>query len=158
MGYKKEDVEFHYNRGRGVPAVNVKHWPDFEEDVDWDEWETEFRDWAMVELEDSLTYQMVWEAAAESCWEDVTYGAEEIFGSHVKVWSEGRSGGWAVVDGLKDFDDWDAIDLGQWVKFEKWAKRVSECMAYNMVSFLYLNLWDQYREGASADGLAIIGS
>ena len=37
----------------------------------------------------------------------------------VKVYSDGRSGGWLVVHGLPDVESWDAIDLGRWAKFEK---------------------------------------
>lgn len=156
MAYRKEDVQWHSDGYRpSRPAVNVKHWPDFDKDIDWEDFDgPDFKTWAQAELEKDDTTP--WEVAAESCWEMVQSDAVDIFGSHVKVWSQGRSGGWAVVDGLKDFESWDAIDLAAWHKFERWAQSTSRDMAYQMVSFLYFNRWDDYREAVSADGLAAI--
>lgn len=150
MGYSKESVEFHSDYGRSsMPAVNVKHWPDFERDVEWSEFEPVFKDWVMAELEKQDVYDTAWQVAAESCWDLVTNDAQEIFGQHVKVWSQGRSGGWAIVDGLANFECWDAIQLGKWRKFEEWAKQDAKGMAHEMVMFLYLNAWEVYRQAVS---------
>lgn len=118
--YTKDDVEFHsdgYGYSRRQPAINVKcysfpvadkiaaHYGKDEDDKD-------------VER----VMQWLWDSEVESFWEMAQMDAEEIFGSHVKVHSQGRSGGWLVVNGLKDFEDWDAIDLSKWRKFERWMK------------------------------------
>lgn len=145
--YTKADVEFHSDGFRpSRPAVRVKHWPDFERDVDWSEFEAEFHDWALAELERPGVFEVAWEVGCENCWDLVQADADECFretapnGNYfVKVWSQGRSGGWAVVDGLKDFESWDAIDLAAWRKFERQAKEDARDLAYQMVSFLYLN-------------------
>ena len=116
--YSKADVEMHsdgFGRGRR-PAINVKchnfpsvdkiaaHYGKDEDDADV----SQAVDW-LFELEQ------------ESFWQFARLQATEVFG-RVKIYNEGRSGGWLVVDGLKDFDDWDAIDLAKWRKFERWIK------------------------------------
>lgn len=166
MTYSKQDVQFHSDGYRpSRPAVNVKHSPDFRSEVDWSEFDDEpFRTWvtALIENDDKLA-QTAWEVGCEMCWEDVQNDAEEVFretapnGNHyVRVWSEGRSGGWAIVDGLKDFEQWDAIDLAAWRRFEKYAQQTACGLAHQMVSFLYLNVWDDVREGMSADAMALV--
>ena len=115
--YSKDNVQFHSDRGPRVPAVNVKCYnfpdayriaPHFEADPE------------SAEVEKALEY--AFEMRRDAFWEDAQNDAEEIFGSRVKVYSQGRSSGWLVVSGLKDFDDWDAIDLSKWRKFERWMK------------------------------------
>lgn len=167
MTYSKQSVRFHGDGFRqGRPAVNVKHWPDIRTEIDWSEFDNSeaFRSWVLdlVDKDDSLI-TTAWEVGCENCWESVQTDAEEAFretapngNMYVKVWSQGRSGGWAVVDGLKDFEDWNAIDLSAWRRFEKWAQQDARNLAYEMVSFLYLNVWDQVREGMSADAMTVM--
>jgi hypothetical protein len=38
------------------------------------------------------------EAACEAQYEQAQQDVEDIFGAGVKMWTEGRSGGWLVVD------------------------------------------------------------
>jgi hypothetical protein len=170
MSYSKQDVQFHSDGYRDSrPAVNVKHYPDFEKDVSWDEFnDAEFKAWALRVLGYNGDYDLhntAWEVGAENCWETVQEDAYECFretapqgNASVKVWSQGRSAGWAVVDGLKDFDSWNAIDLSAWRRFEKWAKQDARGLAFEMVSFLHLNVWDDYRSALSADALALVGA
>jgi hypothetical protein len=126
MGYSKENVRWHSDHGPSRPAVNVKHWPDFDRDVPWTEFEPDFKEWVLtvMEIAERSGDYTAWEIAAESCWEQVQVDAEEIFETdRIKVWSQGRMGGWAVVDGLPDFDSWDAIMLNKWRKFERWRRQ-----------------------------------
>ena len=115
--YSKEDVQFHSDRGPRAPAVNVKcyNFPDAYKIAPYFEADPE-----SAEVEKALEYSF--ESFRESFWEDAQNDAKEIFGAHVKVYSQGRSGGWLVVSELKDFEDWDAIDLAKWRKFERWMK------------------------------------
>ena len=43
----------------------------------------------------------------------------------VQVYSEGRSGGWLVVSGLGDVDEWDLQDLNRWAKYPNTSARSS---------------------------------
>ena len=111
MTYTKQSVQFHSDGFRDSrPAVNVKHWPHIK-DVDWSQFDdAEFKHWATGVLfdyngTDDQLRATAYEVACESAWELVQNDAEYIFesvapwgNSSVKVWSQGRSGGWAVVD------------------------------------------------------------
>lgn len=115
--YSKDDVEMHSDRGPRRPAVNVKcyRFPDSYKVAEYFSADPE-----SAEVEKAMQY--AFEMRQDVFWEDAQRDASEIFGSHVKVYSQGRSGGWLVVQGLKDFDDWNAIDLAKWRKFERWCK------------------------------------
>lgn len=151
----KEDIEFHrlgygYN---SVPAVNVKvhFWLEdayklfrkYEPDanphftVEWIEQHTP---------DDDTDYWMhLFSFACESGWEQIQGYAEEIWGKGVKVYSEGRSGGWAYVDGIDtDVDSWDAIDLARWRRFAKFARAEADDVPYQMVSSIYINEFDAW--------------
>ena len=150
MIMRKSDVEFHSSE----PAVNVKvyksirnvtlpmelgrfsngtEYTDSNFTHDWieDYLEREDRDWA-------TTFEMVCADGFEMLEDE----AQDIFGSHVKVYSEGRSGGWAVVHGLKDFDSWDAIDLAKWAKFTKFARAITDDVPRQMVHSIYLDAYE----------------
>jgi len=116
--YSKSDVEMHSDGfgSRRRPAINVKcyNFPSVDKIA---------AHYGKDEGDADVLRVMEWlfESEQEAFWEMAKYDAIEAFG-HVKVYSEGRSGGWLVVEGLKDFDDWDAIDLSKWRKFERWIK------------------------------------
>jgi len=74
--------------------------------------------------------------------------AEQFFGSHVKTWQEGRSGGWLVVDGLRPLKTWDAIDLMKWYRFQKAIK----------AAIKDLFEWENVKELVSANRWAEPGS
>ena len=68
---------------------------------------------SLAQAETCLQY--VGETLAERFWEDAEDTARDIFGDKsLTVYSEGRSGGWLVVNGLPDIEYWDAIMLGKW--------------------------------------------
>lgn len=157
MGYKKSDVTFHGTgyAGPGVPAVNVKvpyGLPKLPLDLG------SFSDdggatWKVSETDPDFTAEWIdalgdrhlntwFEAACESGWEYLQELAVEVFGAGVKVYSEGRSGGWAIVEGLTDFDSWDAVDLGRWRKFEALARAAAADIPRQMVELIYYNVWD----------------
>lgn len=115
--YSRDDVETHAEHYRPArPAVNVKvrHFPGTDEIAER---------FGCNEKTAERAGQFAFEAACGIFWEDVEGTAKDVFGTAVRVWSEGRSGGWAVVDGLPDVEGWDAIQLGKWRRFETWCKK-----------------------------------
>jgi hypothetical protein len=123
MGYSRSDVQTHrvgYTYTR-CPAVNVK-WYGFNS-----KWMKKLEEHFQIKdkdgekrLEKALEY---WQnSASEQFWdwarEDLL---EYAFGKYhgLKVYSEGRSGGWLIVQGLPDLETWDAVQLGKWHRFEK---------------------------------------
>ncbi len=112
----KNDVQTHNDRpwGRNYPALNVKAYhfgraSDIEKATGCTE---EVAEKAM---------EYAFNMASDAFWEDVKEAAADTFGSGVKVYSAGRSGGWLIVEGLDDIDTWDAIGLSKWRKFAKWV-------------------------------------
>lgn len=128
--YRKEDIETHSERyGGSRPAVNVKvyHFDHQLKVVDHFKCSEEVAEQAL---------NFVFTFAQERFWEDAPEWASEIFGSHVKVYSEGRSGGWLVVHNLPPIEEWNAIMVSKWARFEKMVKSEIE----------YCTAWEQVRE------------
>src|SRR5262245_23531767 len=115
----KEDIEYHrvgysYN---SVPAVNVKVYNNLSSGMkewakDWPDPDPRFtEEWIEENLSDETVDAIFWQSC-ELRWEDLEWEAREIWGDNaytdsqgrrryaVNVYSEGRSGGWAVVDGI----------------------------------------------------------
>ena len=115
-------------------------------------------EWVREHLSDGQLDSWFWEVCAFE-FEMVEQDAAEIFGSGVKCWQEGRSGGWVVVDGLPELEDWDAVALAKWRRFERFAKAIAADVPYQLVSSLYLNVWQAERaeaeESARAASLGI---
>lgn len=152
-GYRKEDVERHSIgfSGRMLPAVNIKvqvPWSDSEWQAIIDKGGSEF-DGMSVEaltaiLEDDAN-DWLFGAACETNWEMIEEIAADIF-DNVKVWKEGRSGGWAVVEGLPSLDEWDAVVLGRWHSFEKRARSIAADVPYQMAWLAYNNVFEPKQE------------
>jgi hypothetical protein len=154
----KDDIEFH----GGKPAVNVK--------VDtylrnvklpiglggvvkdgrttWTYTDPEFTaEWVGENLDEEAIDFYFWEACREG-FEQLQEVAEDIWYEDrgwysPKVWSEGRSGGWAVVDGLPDVENWDAVMLGKWRRFTKYARAVADGVPEQMMTTIYINRWEK---------------
>lgn len=105
---KKSDVEFHSDRyGRSkLPAINVKCY-DFAKGIDV------AKDFNCSEEQAEKALEFAWEAACTQFWEDAQEIVTDIYGP-VKCYSQGRSGGWLVVHGLPEFEQWNAINLAKW--------------------------------------------
>jgi hypothetical protein len=153
---RKDDVEFH-RLGYGydsVPAVNVKvSWPQGQkrrellEEVERETGETGFAGWAEEaqyggELADEWP-DWAFGAACEDAWGMLQTDAEEIFGAGTKVYAEGRSGGWAYIDGMtaEDVEGWDAIALGRWAKFARWARQQADNVPYQEAWIVAVNVY-----------------
>ena len=143
----KDDVRRSYHQGHdGDPMVNVKvrTWPFPANGLKLlDKYDGPINphfteDWIERHTTDEQLDQLFW-LCCEDQWQMLQQEAEEIFDTEVRVWSAGRSGGWAVVHGLKDIDDWDAIALGRWRRFEKVARELADDVPYLIISQVYLN-------------------
>lgn len=151
----KEDVEFYgiHNGYKRVPAVNVKchkSWQKgYDEFVATEEVAPGFtKEWIEANVsEDAL--QSAWIAACESAWEYLQEIATEIYGRGVRVYSEGRSGGWAYIDGISldqystdPIESWDAIDLARWRSFSNRAKLEAQDVMRQTVSNIYYSKFE----------------
>lgn len=162
MTYSKDDVDVHSDRFTDpVPAVNVKVnlWGKNEaagKAVEQDEQAPGFAAWYMDWLEANESVYWPFESSCEQGWERLQEDADTIWNEDGSNWqyrykvtveSQGRSGGWAVVRGLPDLEDWDAIMLAKWRKFERYAGQVVEGIPYDMASIVYLNVFLASEEG-----------
>lgn len=109
----KADVGRRYDRGTYYPCINVKCYDFGDVDAIKNHFECSY---------DAAQQAVYWayNHAQRIFWDDIEERAkEEIWDDRVKVYSDGRMGGWLVVHGLKDIDEWDAIDLRKWNKLER---------------------------------------
>ena len=129
MKFKKTDIEIHsdgYGYHGGNPDVNVKV---YRVDCDTSDIVEKF---GCSEAQAQKALNFAFESACESFWDywaDTTGGNENGLtgsseyayfpGERVEVYSEGRSAGWLVVHGLPPVEDWDAIMVSRWAKFQK---------------------------------------
>jgi len=167
-GYRKIDVQFHADWMHDErPAVNVKVYGSiddvklpldlgsFSEDggktftaVTTDPKFTQ--DWVRGNVieRDQEVDTFVWEFAIEDGREQITEFAKELWGPNTKVDFEGRSGGWAVPHGgnMSSFEDWNAIDLAKWYRFEKYAKAVADDVPRAMLENIYVNEFEVQNE------------
>ena len=152
----KADVDIRNSRShRGVPCVNVKVYADcwssvVIERVANDNACPSFVGWMQNHLEDMFNnfgrsapswMEHAWNAAIEQGWECLRFDAEGIFGRGVKVYSDGRSGGWCVVEGLPPVESWDALMLTKWKRFAKWARQQANAIPYSCVDYVYHNVY-----------------
>lgn len=119
---KKSDVVFHSadNWRTKNPAINVKVYnlPTTEQIVERFKCSAKDADRAL---------KFAFETAQQTFWGDIESEAQEIFGEHVRTFSEGRSSGWLTIHGLPEIEEWDATLLSKWNKF---AKLVAENIAH----------------------------
>lgn len=151
---RRADVTTHYDHGIPRPAVNVKVYGGTPSDEALrgiaEECGAVSAGFTREYLEE-LDADWLFEAACESGWEALQANAEEIFGAYplyrssyaprVEVRAEGRSGGWCVVHGLPALEDWDAVMLAKWRKFERWARQEADDIPYQMASLAALNIY-----------------
>lgn len=148
--YSREDVQTHSDHfGPQRPAVNVKVHQSLREGYEEfckDEGEVNAHftlDWIERHVSDERLDDLFW-LICEDEWGQIKQDAKDIFGPSVTVWSEGRSGGWAVVDGLDDPEEWDAIALAKWRRFERLARGLADSVMTNVVGSIYINEFDQW--------------
>ena len=149
---QKSAIEFH----QGKPAVNVKigwlrdqAWDQLARKVAEDHAAPRPAEFTLAWIREALSQDaqdQYWQAAIDDAWEqleeDVNHGWEApIFGRKVKIYSQGRSGGWAVVEGFtrEQVEGWDAIAVAKWAKFCRIARETADDVNYQYLSLIYLN-------------------
>ena len=160
--HSKEDIEYHSDRGYDhKPAVNVKVYTSLEEGFrQFVESEGEVHPEFTVEwIEENLTDEEQWAAFNSSCewrWEDLQMKAEEEYGNGVKVYSEGRQGGWAYIDGINtDVDSWDAIEFSRWKRFAEFARATADGIMYDVVWSIHANIFEPAKEAEHDEWLHV---
>lgn len=169
--YSRDDVEI-YN---GHPSVNVKVNMPFPAEMGRivravraqergdERFDYEFVDGTLGDDHADTWFQY----ACESGFEMAEMDAEEIFSTFYNSYPvrkpqlhlEGRSGGHLVVTNLPPVDEWDAVMLGKWRKFAKWARETADGVPYGMVSDIYLNVflpWVEERDDMAAEEAAAL--
>ncbi len=146
------------------PAINVKAYAygaSFFDDVkfplDYDDDGSFTREDLDRLTDDSDTQESLFYAACEDGFEALRDMARDTFGKHVNVWQEGRSGGWAVVEGLGDVEDWNADTLDKWRELCAFAAALVADIPHQMATLAYLNLYEPERERAIAHYVAMGG-
>jgi hypothetical protein len=145
--YSKADVSFHSDGFRDRrPAVNVKvHRSLYDLVLPLPDTNPHLtREWIESHLSDDDLDWLFWHMC-ETEMEMIEQDAKEIFGSHVTVEQEGRSGGWVIVVGLDDVDEWDAVALAKWRKFAKYARNIADGIPEQMVYCIELNEFEQWK-------------
>ena len=150
--YSRDDVETHSDGfGRYAnPAVNVKIYGDirdaYAEFVAEESPDPRFTlDWIEEHVSDDVLDSTFWHVC-EFEFEYLADYAPEILGEGITVSREGRSGGWAVVEGLPEIEEWDAVRVAKWRKFERIAKEIAAGVPFQILSSLYLNQFDQWSD------------
>lgn len=97
----------------GLPALNVKvydlrQWPSAEHIT---------ATYAVPAPAAQHMLEQLWNIAVEDFWRDATLTAEEYLPRGAEVFSDGRSGGWLLVDGLGDVAEWTTAQRQQWTRF-----------------------------------------
>ena len=95
-----------------------------------------FPDYYETELQDE-DRQDAYSQAIDIGWDRLQEIASDIFSEKVKVWSEGRSNGWAVVGGLGDVEEWEEGDYVLWGEFERQARATADDIPYMTLAILY---------------------
>lgn len=102
------------------------------------------REWIMEHVSDDES-EIAFQSACELGWDCIKDAAVEVFGQ-VEVYSEGRSGGWAVVYGLPDVEDWDADDLRKWNEFRQHVEAERDDVPYRMADWIHENIFRPWVE------------
>ena len=161
---RRADVETHWDGyGRAHPAVNVKvyggHYDGaFERALEaLQKGEGVPETFTLAWIDERLSEDEQahwWNAALEEGWEllrdDLGNSGLTGYGSKVELVQEGRSGGWAAVHGLPELDRWDAVLLGRWARFAKWARETTDDTFYRYLDLIHANVFAHEWEAAQA--------
>lgn len=166
MTYTRDDVQMHADNFRSArPAVNVKVYKSWDDRQTWEQFYREERDpedadftpeWVEEHVSEETLDRVFWQccewefeylegwATGSDCADDALFPDDRV-----KLWQEGRSGGWVVVDGLPDIEEWDAVRLARWRKFERIAREIADGIPYQVASSLYINEYRYAKEEAA---------
>lgn len=107
--------------------------------------------WAAL---DDETRQTWWDCACQDGWERLTERARELWGPSATVYSEGRSGGWAVPEPngrggftREDVEEWRREDRRKWDRFESTCAAVVAEIPYQAAMLAFItNAWEVEQE------------
>ncbi len=165
MAYSRDDVQTHYGSDR--PAVNIKvpyrsledAWKDHERDERTDDGFTV--EWIEENISGEKLDRLFWDACSFELeylegWATSTEPGDSLFpDDRVTFEQDGRSGGWLVVHGLPDIEDWDAVRIARWRRFERIARDIAAGIPAQVISLVYINDWQwQQDEQAERDRAA----
>lgn len=166
--YTREDVRFHSDGffGGGLPAVNVK----VHSGIDSRTWEAFERDegshdprftpeWVEANVSDDRMDDLFWRVCGWEYeylerWATGKDGDSLFPDDCVELSQEGRMGGWVVVSGLPDLEDWDAVRLARWRKFERIAREIADGIPLQMLSSLYANEFEWWAEEQADESIS----
>ena len=142
------EITFHRlgHGNKSVPAVNVKiHKSIHSIALPREEFSPQFtHGWIEKNLntpEENTTIDGWWNEACREGWEELDTIAFGIYGERHKVYSEGRSAGWAYIDGLKAYGEWGEEDFTKWGQFSEQAQTVAKDIPYQTVALIYYNVF-----------------
>ena len=157
--YSRADVRTHSdNFGPRRPAVNVKVYRDIRDA--WPEFERTERPepgFTLEWIEEHVTEERLGEifghcAEAEfeylERWATGADGDSLFPDDRVTLHVEGRSGGWIAVDGLRDIEEWSAVELARWRRFERIARELADGVPYQMLCSIEINEFEWARAEA----------
>jgi hypothetical protein len=117
-----------------------------------------------------------WEAACSDNFAQGVQLAEETWPHRkIEVYTEGRSGGWLVVHGLEDPEDWPQQDIDTWAKFKEQVRALVDDVPRAYLWLINANVFEPWTEeldkaaedeantstvlivGTPADGFRFIG-
>jgi hypothetical protein len=155
-GYSRDDVQTHREgfHGDALPAVNVKvyrslrdAWRDFEREEQPDARFT--LEWVDEHVSDDALDAIFWhvcEAEYEYLEGWATEGDSLFPADRVQLSREGRQGGWIVVDGLPELEEWDAVRIARWRRFERIARQIADGIPFQMLASIYLNDFERWAD------------
>lgn len=156
--YSRDDIQTHREGfyGGEMPAVNVKVYRDIRDA--WEAFEREEEpdsrftlDWIEENVSDETLDGTFWhccefEFEYLEAWATGAEGDSLFPDDRVELAREGRSGGWVVVRGLPDLEEWDAVRLARWRKFERIAREIADGIPFQMLASLYLNEFEAWAD------------
>jgi hypothetical protein len=150
--YSRDDVQTHSDGYReSLPAVNIKVYTTI--DQAWDQFQREElaeedSDFTLEWIEENISEELLqarWEGACEfeyeyfEAWATGKDGDSLFPDDSVTLEIEGRSGGWIAVRGLPELEEWDAVRIARWRKFERIARDIADGIPYQVLSLVYIN-------------------
>lgn len=172
--YTRDSVRFHSDGfGERRPAVNVKIYRDLRDA--WPEFERTERseDGLTLEwIEEQMTEERIADVWGHACVSEFEYlerwatGADgdSLFpDDSVTLHWTGRSGGWIEVSGLPDIEEWSAVHLARWRRFERIARELADGVPLQTLCLIEINDYEwardeeEERERAARQDIATIG-
>lgn len=157
---KKSDIQFHSHNGWNQrTAINIKIYDWIgKEKIPYPDMHWMFNhDWIEENIREEL-FDIYWALTCEWSIECIKERAYTLF-PNVDTWTEGRSGGWFVVDFNKDdVFDWDAIMLSKWRSLCKYVSLCKKSFNEDLLRTIYVNEFEYWLEEHNKIGDNIVAA